>query len=277
MTRIADCFARLAGENRAALISFIMAGDPDLDHSEQILRILPASGVDLIELGMPFSDPMADGKTIEAAGLRALAAGMTLPKILGMVERFRRDNNHTPIILMGYFNPIYRYGAAKFTAEARRVGVDGLIVVDVPPEERGDLWDDAAKAGLDIIRLVAPTTDDARLPVVLEGASGFVYYISITGITGAGSATAAAVAENVARLRRHTSLPIAVGFGVKTPAQAADIARIADGVVVGSSIVDQILPGLDRHGKPALPLPQFLAPIGHLVKSLASAIAQARK
>eukprot|EP00731_Ephydatia_muelleri_P036486 Em0263g11a len=267
----------LPAKKRAALISFVMAGDPDLEHSEQILRNLPKDGVDLIELGMPFSDPMADGKTIEAAGLRALAAGTTLPKILAMVERFRQHDAVTPIILMGYFNPIYRYGADKFAAEARRVGVDGVIVVDLPPEERGDLWEAAAKSGLDIIRLVAPTTDDARLPQVLAVSTGFVYYISIMGVTGTASASQSTINDNIARLRRHTKMPIAVGFGVKTPEQARNIAKIADGVVVGSSIVERIAAGLDGGGKIAKPSAQYLASISEFVQTLSLAIKNARR
>jgi len=243
-TRIARRFAALAAEGRAGLVTYIVAGDPDAATSLALLRGLPRAGADLIELGMPFSDPMADGPAIQAAGLRALKAGMTLRKTLDLVRRFRAEDEATPIVLMGYYNPIYRYGVAPFLADAKSSGVDGLIVVDLPPEEDAELCHPALAADIDFIRLTAPTTDEARLPVVLARASGFVYYVSITGITGTKSANAADVDAAVARLRRHTSLPVAVGFGIKTPDQAAAVARFADAAVVGTALVQRIAANL---------------------------------
>jgi len=243
-TRIARRFAALAAEGRAGLVTYIVAGDPDAAASLALLRGLPRAGADLIELGMPFSDPMADGPAIQAAGLRALRAGMTLRKTLDLVRRFRAEDEATPIVLMGYYNPIYRYGVAPFLADAKSSGVDGLIVVDLPPEEDAELCHPALAADIDFIRLTAPTTDEARLPVVLARASGFVYYVSITGITGTKSANAADVDAAVARLRRHTSLPVAVGFGIKTPDQAAAVARFADAAVVGTALVQRIAANL---------------------------------
>jgi tryptophan synthase alpha chain len=240
MSRIDDRFAALRAENRAAFIAFVMAGDPDRARSLEIVRGLPGAGVDLIELGMPFTDPMADGPSIQTAGQRALAAGQTLADTLEMVRAFRVGDNRTPIILMGYYNPIYSMGVERFLQAAGEAGVDGLIIVDLPPEEDEELCLPAARAGLHFIRLATPTTDDRRLPAVLRNTSGFVYYVSITGITGAAAAVADEVAPEVARIKRATDLPVCVGFGVRTPENAAAIARAADGVVVGSAIVDRI-------------------------------------
>jgi tryptophan synthase alpha chain len=239
-TRIDHRFADLAREGRAALVTFIMAGDPDPATSLAIVKALPAAGADVIELGMPFTDPMADGPAIQAAGLRALAAGMTLARTLELVRAFRADDDATPIVLMGYFNPIFVYGVERFLADAKRAGVDGLIVVDLPPEEDAELCLPALEAGLSFIRLATPTTDDARLPVVLANTSGFVYYVSITGITGTATPDFGQVAAAVQRIKRHTALPVAVGFGVKTAEHAAAVARNADGVVVGSALIDAV-------------------------------------
>ncbi len=240
MSRIDVRFARLRSEGRRAFVTFIMAGDPDYETSLEILRGLPAAGVDLIELGMPFTDPMADGPSIQRAGHRALEAGQTMARTLAMVRTFREGDALTPVILMGYYNPIHSMGVGRFLAEAKSAGVDGLIVVDLPPEEDDELCLPANRAGLNFIRLATPTTDDRRLPKVLQNTSGFVYYVSITGITGAAAAEAVAVGPEVARIKAQTSLPVCVGFGVKTPENAAAIASVADGVVVGSAIVDRI-------------------------------------
>ena len=239
-TRIDRRFALLREVGRAGLITFITAGDPDHETSFEILRGLPAAGADLIELGMPFSDPMADGPSIQAAGLQALQNGASMVSTFELVRRFRKHDADTPIILMGYYNPIYRYGVDRFIMDALSAGVDGLIVVDLPPEEDTELCLPAMKAGLNFIRLATPTTDDKRLPTVLNNTSGFVYYVSITGITGTASADAGQVGEAVARIRRHSSLPVAVGFGIRTPAHVADVARFADAVVVGTAIVDRV-------------------------------------
>ena len=240
MSRLEQRFAELKAEGRSALVTFVTAGDPGYDASLRILKGLPEAGADVIELGMPFTDPMADGVAIQLATLRALEAGQTLAKTLQMVREFRVGNQATPIVLMGYYNPIHRFGVEKFVAEANEAGVDGLIIVDLPPEHDAELATPAQAAGIDFIRLTTPTTDDARLPRVLERSSGFVYYVSVAGVTGAGSATTQHVSEAIARLRRHTDLPISVGFGIRTPEQAANIARLADGVVVGSALVDKI-------------------------------------
>jgi len=240
MSRIATRFAKLKAENRAGLVTFIMAGDPDRATSQSLLDGLPAAGADVIELGMPFTDPMADGPAIQLAGQRALAAGGTLRQTLEMVAEFRKRDAETPIILMGYYNPIYAWGAETFAADAAGAGVDGLIIVDLPPEEAQELVPHLRAVGMDFIVLTTPTSDDARLPVVLANASGFVYYVSIAGITGTASATGSAIEEAVARIRRHTDLPICVGFGIKTPDQAAQIARVAEGAVVGSAIVSAL-------------------------------------
>ncbi|MDP6351201.1 MAG: tryptophan synthase subunit alpha [Alphaproteobacteria bacterium] len=246
--RIGRRFAALAEAGRAGLVTFVTAGDPDADRSMAILRDLPAAGADIIELGMAFTDPMADGPSIQAAGLRALDSGQTLKRTLSMVGRFRGGDEATPVVLMGYYNPIYAYGVAPFLADAVAAGVDGLIVVDLPPEEDDELCRPALDAGVNFIRLATPTTDEKRLPAVLRHTSGFVYYVSITGITGAGSAASGAIGDAVARLRRHTDLPIAVGFGIKTPDQAAAVARIADAAVVGTALVDRVADALANGG-----------------------------
>jgi tryptophan synthase alpha chain len=247
--RIARRFAALKAEGRAGLVTFIMAGDPDHDTCAALLAGLPAAGADLIELGMPFTDPMADGPAIQAAGLRALAAGGRMTRTLDLVRGFRATDADTPVILMGYYNPIHAYGVERFLADAKDAGVDGLIVVDLPPEEDAELCVPALKAGVNFIRLATPTTDDKRLPAVLKNTSGFVYYVSVAGITGAASATDDAITQAVTRLKRHTDLPVAVGFGIKSPDQAAAVARVADAAVVGSAIVSRIADGLDADGK----------------------------
>jgi tryptophan synthase alpha chain len=240
MSRIDQKFAKLKADGKAAFVTYVMAGDPDYAQSLEVVKGLPAAGADIIELGLPFTDPMADGPAIQVAGQRALAAGMTLDRTLEMVRAFRAGDDETPIVIMGYYNPIYSKGVATFLAEAKAAGVDGLIVVDLPPEEDDELCVPAADAGLHFIRLATPTTDDARLPAVLQNTSGFVYYVSITGITGAASAVAGDVGPEVARIQAASNLPVVVGFGVKTPENARDIAAVADGVVVGSAIVNQI-------------------------------------
>ncbi len=249
MTRLEKRFDELKAQGRAAFITFITAGDPDMEGSSAILKGLPGAGADVIELGMPFTDPMADGPAIQHSSQRALAAGQTMIKTLDMVRRFREGDNATPIVLMGYYNPIYHMGVEKFLDAATEAGVDGLIVVDLPPEEDDELCVPAMKAGLNFIRLATPTTDDKRLPAVLANTSGFVYYVSITGITGAASPQARNVAASVQRIKGHTKLPVAVGFGIKTPDQAAEIARDADGAVVGSAIVEAIKAELGDDGK----------------------------
>ncbi len=248
-TRIDRRFAGLESERRAALVTFITAGDPDPATSLAILRALPAAGADVVELGMPFTDPMADGPAIQMSSQRALKAGQTLKKTLGTVRAFRAADDATPLVLMGYYNPIYIYGVERFLRDAISAGVDGLIVVDLPPEEDDELCLPALAAGLNFIRLATPTTDDRRLPAVLANTSGFVYYVSITGITGAAAPDAARVAAAVARIKRHTRLPVAVGFGVRTAAQAAAIAAGADGVVVGSALVNALAASLDPAGR----------------------------
>jgi tryptophan synthase alpha chain len=248
-TRIDRRFADLARQNRAALVTFVMAGDPDLATCLAILKALPEAGADVIELGMPFTDPMADGPAIQAAGLRALAAGTTLAKTLALAADFRAGDSMTPIVLMGYYNPVYVYGVEAFLRDAKAAGVDGLIIVDLPPEEDSELCLPALEAGLNFIRLATPTTDAGRLPTVLAHTSGFVYYVSITGITGAAAPDFAKVASSVSRIKAHTSLPVAVGFGVKNAGSAAAIAANADGVVVGSAIVEALRASLDNHGK----------------------------
>ena len=240
MSRLQSRFAELKQQNRAALVTFVTAGDPDYASSLEILKGLPAAGADVIELGMPFTDPMADGPAIQLANIRALAAKQNLPKTLQMVREFRVTDSRTPLVLMGYYNPIFAYGVERFIADAKEAGVDGLIIVDLPPEHNDELCEPAQAAGLDFIRLTTPTTDDQRLPTVLNGSSGFVYYVSVAGVTGAGAATMDHVEQAVARLRRHTDLPLCIGFGIRTPEHAADVARRADGVVVGSALVDQI-------------------------------------
>jgi len=248
-TRIDRRFATLKAEGRAALVTFLTAGDPDEATSRAILAALPKAGADVIELGMPFTDPMADGPAIQAASLRALSAGQDMRKTLAMVRDFRNRDDATPIVLMGYYNPIYVYGVDQFLADAGAAGIDGLIVVDLPPEEDDELCVPALRAGLNFIRLATPTTDDKRLPAVLANTSGFVYYVSVTGITGAAAPDAARVGEAVARIKRHTGLPVAVGFGVRNAEAAAAIARGADGVVVGSALIDALKATLDADGK----------------------------
>ena len=254
MSRLSTRFAKLKAEGRAGLVTFITATDPDAATSQAILNGLPAAGADIIELGMPFTDPMADGPAIQLASQRALKAGGSLTQTLDMVRAFRRHDSDTPIVLMGYYNPIHAHGVDSFCATAAEAGVDGLIVVDLPPEEAEELAGPARAKGIDFIFLTAPTTDDARLPVVLASASGFVYYVSITGITGTASASGEAIRNAVTRLRRHTSLPIAVGFGIKNAAAAAEVAALADAVVVGSAIVQKLAAGLnnDWTAKPGL-------------------------
>ena len=248
-TRIDRRFAELAREGRAALVTYTMAGDPDTKTSLEILKALPKAGADVIELGMPFTDPMADGPAIQAGGLRALNAGQTMVKTLAMIRAFRKYDDTTPIVLMGYYNPIYIYGVAKFLTDAKSAGIDGLIVVDLPPEEDEELCLPALKAGLNFIRLATPTTDDKRLPAVLANTSGFVYYVSITGITGSAAPDADKVHAAVTRIKSHTKLPVVVGFGVRTAKQARAIAEGAEGVVVGSALVNAVKDSLDKNGK----------------------------
>jgi tryptophan synthase alpha chain len=271
--RIERRFAELRAADRAGLIAFLCAGDPDPPTSAEMLAGLPAAGADLIEIGMPFSDPMADGPAIQAGSLRALKAGMTLARTLDLVRRLRRTDATTPVVLMGYFNPIWRYGPERFLDDAGAAGVDGLIVVDLPPEEDDELCVPALGRGLSFIRLVTPTTDDERLPTVLGNASGFLYYVSIAGITGTRSPVADKVGAAVARLRRHSALPVAVGFGLRTPAQAAAIARVADAAVIGSALVAHIADSLDAHGRAP---PGLAASLLDQVRELAAAVRAAR-
>jgi tryptophan synthase alpha chain len=269
VTRIAAKFAALKAEGRGALMPFLMAYDPDLATSADILRGMPAAGADLIEIGCPFSDPMADGPIVQLSGQRALKAGAKLAGILEMVREFRTGDDTTPLILMGYLNPILSYGAERFCADARAAGADGLIVVDMPPEESQDLAPYATAQGLDLIRLIAPTTDDARLPGVLRACSGFIYYVAITGITGTRSATSADLAVNIPRIRQHTDLPIAIGFGVRTPAQAAEAALVADGAVVASALIEHMATTLDAQGHAT---PATVSTVLSDIRALASAI-----
>jgi len=243
MTRIDTKFSALAAAGKKAFVSYVMAGDPDYDASLALVKGLPAAGVDIIELGLPFTDPMADGPTIQLAGQRALSAGMTLERTLDMARAFRETDDTTPIVLMGYYNPIYNRGVDKFLADSKAAGIDGLIIVDLPPEEDDELCIPAQKAGLNFIRLATPTTDAKRLPKVLENTSGFVYYVSITGITGAAAPQAVDVAPEVARIKSQTELPVIVGFGIRTPEASRAIAAIADGAVVGSAIVSEMAAG----------------------------------
>jgi tryptophan synthase alpha chain len=274
MTRIDACFVALRREGRAGLVTFVMAGDPDPDTSAAILKALPEAGADVIEIGMPFTDPMADGPAIQAAGLRALRAGQNLAKTMDLVRDFRSCDTATPVVLMGYYNPIYIYGVARFLADAKAAGVDGLIVVDLPPEEDTELCLPALRAGLHFIRLATPTTDDKRLPAVLANTSGFVYYVSITGITGAAAPDAGLVVEAVRRIKRHTDLPVAVGFGVRDAASAAAIAQGAEAVVVGSALVEKVRLSLNAAGKAT---PATVAAVTAVVAELAAGVRNARQ
>lgn len=273
-TRIDDLFTRLKQEGRPALVTYFMGGDPDYETSLAIMKALPKAGADIIELGMPFSDPMADGPAIQAAGLRALKGGQTLARTLKMAEEFRREDNTTPIVMMGYYNPIYIYGVDRFLADARAAGIDGFIVVDLPPEMDEELCIPALKAGLNFIRLATPTTDDNRLPKVLENTSGFVYYVSMTGITGSALSDTAKVKDAVARIKSHTDLPVCVGFGVKTAEQARVIGASADGVVVGTAIVNAVANVLGPDGQKTADPAEAVAT---LVRGLAQGVREARQ
>jgi tryptophan synthase alpha chain len=272
-SRIERRFAELREARRAGLITFVCAGDPDPVTSARIVKGLARAGADLVELGMPFSDPMADGPTIQAGSLRALRAGMTLAGVLDLARAFRAEDDATPLVLMGYYNPIYSYGGERFIRDAKAVGVDGLIVVDLPPEEDEELCLPAQGQGLAFIRLATPTTDERRLPKVLQNTRGFIYYVSITGITGAAAPVADQVEAAVARLKRHTDLPVAVGFGIRDPAQAAAIARVADAAVVGTALVQTIASGLDESGRPP---PGLVAEVLGQVEALAEGVRTAR-
>ncbi len=273
-TRIDARFAQLKKEGRSAFVTFLMAGDPDPKTSLDIVKAMPKAGADIIEIGMPFTDPMADGPSIQAAGLRALKAGMTLKKTLELVRGFRKEDNATPLVLMGYYNPIYIYGVDAFLADAKSAGVDGLIIVDLPPEEDAELCVPALKAGLNFIRLATPTTDDKRLPAVLANTSGFVYYVSITGITGSAAADSGDVGEAVARIKRHTDLPVCVGFGIRTPEAARAIAERANGAVVGTALVDALSGSLDGHGHATA---KTVSAVADLAAALAQGVRGARQ
>ncbi|MEP4288007.1 MAG: tryptophan synthase subunit alpha [Nitratireductor sp.] len=272
-TRIDRRMATLKEQGRPALVTYMMGGDPDYDSALSVMRALPQAGADIIELGMPFSDPMADGPAIQAAGLRALKGGQTLKKTLAMATDFRADDDETPIVLMGYYNPIYSYGVAAFLKDAKAAGIDGLIVVDLPPEMDAELCVPALEAGLNFIRLATPTTDDKRLPTVLQNTSGFVYYVSMTGITGSALPDTSRVGEAVGRIKAHTPLPVCVGFGVKSPEQAAAIAAGADGVVVGTAIVNTVAATPDADGQRGA---DPAAAVSSLVASLKAAMIEAR-
>ena len=273
-TRIEKRFAKLKAEDRAALVTFTMAGDPDTATSLAVIKALPKAGADMLEIGMPFTDPMADGPAIQASGVRALAAGQTMVKTLAMVRDFRSGDDDTPIVLMGYYNPIYIYGVDRFLVDAKAAGVDGLIVVDLPPEEDEELCIPALKAGLNFIRLATPTTDDKRLPAVLNNTSGFVYYVSITGITGSAAPDPGKVSAAVARIKKHTDLPVAVGFGVRDAASARAIAAGADGVVVGSALVEVVRKSLDKDGRARADTAKAVA---ELVSELAAGVRSAKR
>jgi tryptophan synthase, alpha subunit len=268
-SRISRRFAALQAEGRGGLVTFLTAGDPDAATSAQLLAALPAAGADLIELGMPFTDPMADGPAIQASSLRALKAGQTMRRTLAMVSEFRAQDDQTPIVLMGYYNPVYVYGVDAFVADASRAGADGLIIVDLPPEEADELRLPAAAAGLDVIFLTAPTTDDVRLPTVVAHARGFIYYVSITGVTGTRSATRADVERSVGRIRAATDLPVAIGFGITSPDQAAAMACVGDAAVVGSALVKKVTDNLDGEGRPA---PGLVAAVTGFVAELAEGV-----
>ncbi|HML91411.1 tryptophan synthase subunit alpha [Methyloceanibacter sp.] len=269
MTRIDQTFARLKAEGRGGLVTFITAGDPDYETSLSMLRGLPAAGADIIELGMPFSDPMADGPAIQASSLRALKAGQTMKKTLSMVREFRKEDQVTPVVLMGYYNPIYVYAVDRFVADASEAGADGLIIVDLPPEEDEELRPAAVEKGLNLIRLATPTTDEARLPAVLANTSGFVYYVSIAGITGTAAPDVTSVGAHVERIKARTDLPIAIGFGVKSQEQVRDLAAVAEGVVVGSALVSAIAGTLDEDGRATAETePKLLGLVQYLAEPL---------
>lgn len=273
MSRIEKRFASLAKAGRGGLVTYLVAGDPDYDNSLAIIKGLPAAGADIIEIGMPFTDPMADGPSIQAAGLRALAGGQTLKKTLAMVRSFRKFDQDTPVVLMGYFNPVHQYGRLTFLDDASDAGVDGLIMVDLPSEEDHELCLPALERGLNFIRLATPTTDRRRLPVVLTNSSGFVYYVSITGITGTASATAQSIESAVALIKSQTTLPVVVGFGIRTPADAAMVVRVADGAAVGTALVDRLAAKLDKNGVAQTGLVEDVL---DLVRDLAKGVQQAR-
>jgi tryptophan synthase alpha chain len=273
-TRIDAKFAELNKQGRPAFVTYVMAGDPDPETSLDILKALPKAGADIVEFGIPFTDPMADGPSIQAAGLRALKGGMTLKKTLEIVRGFRKGDDATPLVLMGYYNPIYIYGVDKFLADAKTSGVDGLIIVDLPPEEDAELCIPAIKAGLNFIRLATPTTDDKRLPAVLANTSGFVYYVAITGITGSASADSTVVGQAVARIKRHTKLPVCVGFGIRTPDAARAIAENANGAVVGTALVDALRASLDAEGRAT---PKTVGAVAELVSALAQGVRGAKQ
>ena len=279
MTRIADRFKALSEERRAAFIPFIMGGDPSYDASLALMKALPEAGADLIELGVCFTDPMADGPAIQAAGLRALKSGQTLKKTLAMVRSFRESDDQTPVILMGYYNPFYAYGVDAFLKDAKAAGVDGLIIVDLPPEEDAEMCLPARAAGLDFIRLATPTTDDARLPTVLRNASGFVYYVSVAGITGKAAGQTDIIAAAVRRLKTASGLPIGVGFGIKTVEKAREIAAAADAVVVGSALVERLAAGYEEEGgklESAGKIDTIINPVLSLARDLSGAVRAAR-
>ncbi len=274
MSRIATRFAKLRAEGRGALVTYLQAFDPDRATSLAILSGLPAAGADIIEVGVPFTDPMADGPSIQKAGQRALKAGATVTGVLDLVREIRVTDAETPVVLMGYYNPIYAHGTERFLDDAKAAGADGLIVVDLPPEEDAELCLPARARGLDFIRLATPTTDDRRLPAVLENTSGFIYYVSVTGITGQKAAVAATVAPEVARIKARTALPVAVGFGIREPEQAAAIARVADAAVVGSALVDLVTRHLDAAGRPT---PELVPAVHAKVRALAEAVRGVRR
>jgi tryptophan synthase alpha chain len=273
-TRIDTRFADLKREGRAAFVTYVMCGDPDIETSLAIIKALPSAGADIIEVGMPFTDPMADGPSIQAAGLRALKAGTTLKKTLDVIRRFRESDDRTPIVLMGYYNPIYIHGVDAFLNDAKTAGIDGLIIVDLPPEEDDELCIPTLKAGLNFIRLATPTTDDRRLPAVLANTSGFVYYVAVKGITGSAAADAAEVSQAVARIKRHTELPVCVGFGIRTADAARTIAAHADGVAVGTALVDAVRGSIDAQNSAT---PKTVAAVADTVASIAEGVRGARQ